>query len=327
MSDVSPRFRRADDRLLGCKPQHLATLVAVAKAGSFRVAGERLGYVQSAVSRQIAALEEEAGMRLVERTRGGNEVRLTQAGGLLLRHAEALLARLDAARTDLARLADGEIGALRVGVPQGIGQRLLWTALATYRRRRVSARVHASEFPSDEPLFELVERGVLDVALGGLPPEPGPFESDYLMRVRWVLAVPAQWSMARDDDATVSVLDLADKPLIAGHSQRAAPPLEARLRDAGHKPNVVFRTDIYETVLSLVAAGVGAALLPAHSVNRADAAIGVLKLDDVPMHRELGIFWHRARPLTPVGEQLRATIREICERLEGEQQGVETPAA
>lgn len=316
---------RNDERLLGCKPQHLAALVAVSQTGSFRAASERLGYVQSAVSRQIAALEEEAGMRLVERSRGGNEVRLTQAGRLLLGHAEALLARLDVARTDLARLADGEIGALRIGVPQGVGQRLLWAALAKNRRRRISSRIRASEFPSDDPLFDLVERGTLDVALGWLPLESGPFESEHLMRVRWVLAVPAHWSLARAE-GRVDVLNLADKPLIASHSRRLGPPLEASLRAAGGKPNVVFRTDIQETVLALVAAGMGAALLPASNVSRTESAIGVLELDGLPLQRDLGLFWHRERQLTPIAEQLRSTLRELCGRLEDEEQHLERPA-
>lgn len=308
---MDEKARIKDERLLACKPQHLATLVAVAKARSFRVAGERLGYVQSAVSRQIASLEEEAGMRLVERRRGTNEVCLTQAGEVMLRHAEVLLARLDAARMDLTRLADGEIGTVRVGIPQGIGQRLLWAALGTFRRAQRSARVVASEFSNDSLLFEHVERGALDMAVAGLPLEPGPFDSCHLLSERWVLAVPSNWAMARAGDE-VRLADLERKPLIGGHSARAAPPLEAQLRAAGCRPNVVFRTDLDSTVQSLVAAGVGAALLPADTVAGGTTGITVLPLSGITLNRAIGLFWHRERELTPAADRFRTTLREIC---------------
>ncbi|HEX5145697.1 MAG TPA: LysR family transcriptional regulator, partial [Conexibacter sp.] len=129
------------ERLSSFESRHLAALVAVAQTRSFRLAGERLGYVQSAVSRQLATLEEVAGTRLVVRASGANEVTLTPAGELLVRHAEALLARQAAARADLERLAAGETGAVRVGVPQGVGPRLLRSVLTVHRERRPNARV------------------------------------------------------------------------------------------------------------------------------------------------------------------------------------------
>jgi len=303
------------DRTLSFEPRHLAALVAVARTGSFRLAGERLGYVQSAVSRQIATLEHVAGTRLVDRARGTNEVHLTQAGELLLEHAEALLARLAAAREDLARLAAGEIGAVRVGVPQGIGQRLLRTALTTFRRRSPGARVVASEFPTDASLFELVENGVLDMGIAGLPLEPGPFSSHSLLRVRWALAVPSGWALARAN-REVQLADLAGTPLVGRHGERSGPALEPHLRAAGYEPNVVFRTDIDATVRSLVAAGVGAALLPAFSVSDQDPDITVLPLEGVRLTQVIGLFWHRERQLAAAAEQFRDTTVEVCGRLD-----------
>lgn len=297
----------------------------MARTGSFRVAGEQLGYVQSAVSRQIATLEQVAGMRLVDRARGASEVRLTEGGELLLPHAEALLARLVAARADLTQLAAGELGAVRVGLPQGVGLWLLRTALAEFECRRPHARVAASEFPSDLQLFELVEHGLFDMAVAALPLEPGPFESQHLLRMRWVLAVPSNWTMAREK--SVRLLDLVDKPLIGRHSQRSVPPLEAQLRASGHEPNVVFRTDIDETVRSLVAAGVGAAPLPAYSVARREPAISVLKLDGVRLTQSIGLFWHRERHLAGAAEEFRAITCEVCERLHLDRHWSESPAA
>jgi DNA-binding transcriptional LysR family regulator len=303
------------DRLPPFEPRHLAALVAVAKTGSFRVAGTRLGYVQSAVSRQIATLEEVAGTRLVERARGANDVSLTEAGEVLMTHAEALLARQAAARADLEQLAEGETGAVRIGVLQGVGHRVLRTALAAYRRRRPGARVEASEFPSDAPLFELVEQGLLDLGLAGMPLPDGPFARHNLLRVRWVLAMPAQWRIPRHEGA-VRLADLAGQPLIGRHDERSGPSLEPQLQAAGCATNVVFRTDIDDTMRGLVAAGVGAALLPSFSVPEHDAAIDVAPLEDVGLMRVVGLFWHRERLLSTAAVELRSITCEVCGRLD-----------
>ncbi|MDO8209680.1 LysR family transcriptional regulator [Conexibacter sp. CPCC 206217] len=303
------------DRAAPFEPRHLAALVAVAKTGSFRVAGTQLGYVQSAVSRQIATLEEAAGTRLVERARGGNEVHLTQAGEVLLTHAEALLARQTAARADLQQLAQGETGAVRVGVLQGVGHRVLRSALAVYRQRRPGARVEASEYPADAPLFELVEQGRLDLGLAGMPLPDGPFARRNLLRVRWVLAMPAHWRIPRHD-GVVRLPDLAGQPLIGRHDERTGPSLEGQLRAAGTEPNVVFRTDIDETMRGLVAAGVGAALLPRVSVHERDATIAVAPLEDVALTQVVGLFWHRERLLSAAAVELRGIVSEVCGRIE-----------
>src|SRR6266566_3719893 len=89
------------DQWLGVEMRHLAALEAVAEEGSFGRAARRLGYTQSAVSQQIAQLEKVVGAKLVERPGGPRAVSLTDAGRLLLRHADAIVARLAAAQADM----------------------------------------------------------------------------------------------------------------------------------------------------------------------------------------------------------------------------------
>src|SRR5262249_54891532 len=163
------------------------------------------------------------------------------------------------------RLAAGETGAVRVGVPQGVGPRLLRRVLKAYHERRPRSRVIASEFATDVPLFGLVEQGTLELALAALPLAPGPFEHQRLLRGRWVLGAPAGWPLGARGDA-IRLSERAGRPLVGRHGERSGPPLEAQLHAAGHEPNVVFRTDLDGTVRELVAAGVGAGLLPSYGV-------------------------------------------------------------
>src|SRR5213076_2648505 len=113
------------DGWLGVELRHFLALEAVARQGSFGKAATALGYTQSAVSQQITTLERIVGHRLVERPGGPKPVSLTDAGRLLLTHADAIAARVAAAQADLVALAEGQAGPLRIGVYQSVGQRVL----------------------------------------------------------------------------------------------------------------------------------------------------------------------------------------------------------
>src|SRR5919199_279118 len=172
------------DRWLGIELRHLMALEAIAREGSFGRAAKSLGYTQSAVSQQIAALERIVGARLVERPGGPRPVSLTDRGELLLRHAEAIVARLAAAQADLAALADGEGGVLRVGIYQSVGQRILPELMRRY----------AAAWPRVE--IALTEGGGLDMTFAALPLVEGPFEAVELLRDPYVLIVPAASPLA-----------------------------------------------------------------------------------------------------------------------------------
>src|SRR2546430_1078236 len=130
----------------GLELRHLIALQAVAEERSFGRAAERLGYTQSAVSHQIAALEGLVGERVIERGRGQRSVQLTQAGALLARHADAIVARLRAAQADYAAFTEGAAGLLRVGIYQSVGMRILPTLLRAVAVRwpRVGGRLTES---------------------------------------------------------------------------------------------------------------------------------------------------------------------------------------
>src|SRR5919108_1177491 len=95
------------DNWLGLEFRHLIALKAIAEEGTFGRAARRLGYTQSAISQQIATLERIVGQRLIDRPGGPRPVSLTEAGRLLLRHADGITARLQAAQADLGALRDG----------------------------------------------------------------------------------------------------------------------------------------------------------------------------------------------------------------------------
>ena len=105
----APSERAEHELWLGVEIRHLAALRAVADEGTFGAAALRLGYAQSAISQQIAALERYVGHRLFDRPGGSRPVQLTRAGELLLGHAESIMSRLSAARIDLDSLGADDL--------------------------------------------------------------------------------------------------------------------------------------------------------------------------------------------------------------------------
>jgi molybdate transport repressor ModE-like protein len=313
------------DHSSGIEIRHLSALEAVAAEGSFRRAATRLGYVQSAISEQIATLERIVGQRLVERSRGSGPVELTEAGEVLLSHAKAIVARLKAAEADLGALADGSAGSLRLGIYQSVGARVIPRLLPRYARDWPEVRVLPREAPTDAGLFELVERGELELSFADLPLHPGPFESVDLLTDPYVLLVAAGSPLAQS--GPVGLDEIADLPLIGHWTCRVLPRVEAELRAQGLEPNFVFRSDIITTVQALVGAGVGSAIIPRLGVDPADERTAVVELaEGLPVQpRVISLFWHRDRYRSPAALGFVDAAREVCAEISGELDGTVQP--
>jgi DNA-binding transcriptional LysR family regulator len=291
----------APDTWLGLELRHLIALKAIAEEGTFGRAAKRLGYTQSAISQQIAMLERIVGRRLIDRPGGPRPVSLTEAGDLLLRHADAIAARLQAAQADLAALDAGDAGPLRIGTYQSVGARVLPELLREFSAGWPQVDVTLQESADDRDLIALVERGELDLSFVVLPLDPGPYEVAELFRDPYVLVVPAASQLA-SRDRPPSLRELLDHPLISNRTCRTTRRVEDRLRQAGREPHIAFRSDDNGTVQGLVAAGVGVAVVPRLTVDETDPAIRVVDLGDRVPPRLVGIAWHRDRRRTRAAE-------------------------
>ncbi len=291
------------DRWLGIELRHFLALEAVAREGSFGKAAAKLGYTQSAVSQQIAALERIVGQRLVERPGGPKPVSLTEAGRLLLTHADAIAARVAAAQADLTALGEGQAGTLRVGVFQSVGQRILPELMRRYLHAWPQVKVTLTESANDEELLALVERGDLDLTFSDLPLTEGPFESVELLRDPYVLVVAADSPLA-GRDAPPTIREVAELDLIGHKHCRTMNQLEANVR----RPlQFVFRSDHNQTVQALVASGVGSALVPKLTMDPEDDTTKLIDLPKLPP-RLIALAWRRDRYRTPAAQEVTAEL-------------------
>jgi DNA-binding transcriptional LysR family regulator len=304
------------DRWLGIELRHLAALQAVAAEQSFGRAARRLGYTQSAVSQQIATLERIVGERLVERPGGPRPVSLTEAGQLLLRHAEAIVARLDAAEADFRALSEGESGTLRIGTYQSVGNKILPNLLRRFREQWPDVEIKLSESANDRELLDFVERGDLDLAFVIYPRIEGPFEVLQLMRDPYVLVVPADSELATKE-AAPNAREIAALPLIGFRQCRSLQQVEGYFTNRGLDLNVVFRSDDNGTVQGLVGAGIGNALVPWLAiVDPDDPRVAIREIDPRVPQRLIGIAWHRDRYRTPASRAFVELAQEVCAEFE-----------
>jgi DNA-binding transcriptional LysR family regulator len=299
------------DSWAGVELRHLAALEAIASEGSFRGAADHLGYVQSAVSQQLAVLERIVGARLVDRASGARGVALTAAGELLLHHAGAILARIQAARADLDGLSAGHNGSVRVGAFQSVVGRVLPPVLERFAAACPGVEVTCGEWPTDAPIFDLVAEGTLDLGFAELPLEPGPFASCELLRMPAALLVAADSPLARRQEPP-TLAEVARLPHIGRQTGRTALRGEERLRSLRGTLDVVFRSDLNDTTSELVAAGRGVALVWPLCVDPSDARIALVDLGEQLEPLRLGLFWHRERLLTAAAEELGEIARAVC---------------
>jgi DNA-binding transcriptional LysR family regulator len=295
------------DQWLGIDLRHLAALEAVARTRSFGRAARELGYTQSAVSQQIARLERIVGQRLFHRPGGPRRVEPTEAGLLLLGHADAIVAHLDAARADMAALAEGAAGTLRVGIYQSVGARLLPALVRRFRAQwpRVGVRVREESAAAD--LLRLLEHGELDLTFADLPLREGPFEWAEVLQDPYVLLVSARSELAKLDSAP-PLREVAKLPLIGRRTTDEPERFLARVPEL----NVVFRTDDNGTLGALVAEDLGAAIEPSLVVDPRDRAVRTLPFGSRIPPRTLVLAWHRDRYRSPAAKAFVELARELA---------------
>ena len=256
----------------------LKVLKEVAYRGSLSSAAEALSYTQSAISQQIAALEAETGMALLERHPRG--VSLTAAGQTLVGHAEGILARLDTAEAALSAIAGLRGGRLRMASFPTAGSTLMPVAIANFRAAYPDVELTLAEGEPEE-IVPRLRAGELDLALlfefdedtqllEGMARSP-------LLEDPMYLALPREHRLVKK--AKLRLAELHDESWVqTSSSSPCARHVVRSCHAAGFEPSVTFESDDYQTVQGLVAAGVGVALIPelALSVVREDIAIRAL---------------------------------------------------
>lgn len=274
--------------------RHLAALDAVATEGTFGRAASRLGYTQSTLSQQVAALERAVGGVVFDRPGGPRPPRITPLGRVVLEHARSVLGAASRADDAIARFHAGG-GRVDVGTFQTVTNVLLPPVVAAARAEQPDCDIRLVEDETETPSLATLDLMFFD--------GPGGSELDRarLLADEHVLVAPC--SMFRAGAVALEALDNA--PMIG------LPPIcdqrrvEERLAELGVRPRFVFRTADNQAVVSMVRGGLGCAVLPllATGSARADDAVTLHRIRPALPLREVYLLWQGT--LSPLAARLR----------------------
>jgi DNA-binding transcriptional LysR family regulator len=280
----------------------LRVLREVALRGSFSAAAEALSYSQPAVSQQIARLEAQTGVKLIERQPKG--IKLTAAGEALVRHTESILSQLQHAQAELTEIASDAHGKLRLGSFSTAAGTIVPRAVKELRRLRPGVQVDLQLIDPPESLPAL-RRRELDLVIV----EEGGFEGELdlaglgverLMDDVLYASLPADHPLVTR--RAISLTDLCDEDWMLVGLRGTCADSNIVLRacqQAGFEPRVAYTSDDYFAIQGLVASGMGVALVPGLALASTRDDVAVRPLRGRPPYRRIGAVF-QPDPVGPV---------------------------
>jgi DNA-binding transcriptional LysR family regulator len=288
--------------------RHLRYCVALAETLHFRRAAERLSIAQPALSQQIQQLEREIGVRLFERTQ--RRVALTEAGVVFVERARATLAEA-AEAVRLAQLAGrGEVGHLGVGAVTSALYGIFPEVVRVFRERHRTVHLTLHELAGTEQTRAL-RAGRIQVSFLRPPVDEKDIQVRTITREPWVVAMPTAHPLS--SRVRVSLRALEGEPFVV-FPRELSPVLYDQLismcQRAGFSPRIVQEAQM-QTIISLVAAGIGVALVPATLQNLSRAGVVYKSLAGVGPKLELAVAWRRD-DASPLLKAFLDVVREMA---------------
>ncbi|WP_457092817.1 LysR family transcriptional regulator [Microvirga sp. P5_D2] len=286
---------------------------AVAEELHFGRASARLRIAQPALSRQIQQLEDEIGALLLKRTQ--RTVELTPAGALFLDRTSQILEEVSKAVVDARRVSKGEYGHLVVGFIHSSTYGLLPAIVERFRHLYPDIELELREMSIAEQ-HDALSRGLIDIGL--LRPQPAPqgIEVQAIMEDPFLLAVPDKHRLAKLD--AVNMKSLAEEPMVM-FSKRESPLFHSRITAMCEKNGLTLKivqhaTQIH-TIVGLVGAGIGIAVVPETAKNLRPRGVRFLQILDEPEPVHVALGWQRGKD-TPAIRSFRQVALLVVQQMQ-----------
>jgi molybdate transport repressor ModE-like protein len=285
-------------------------LAEVARSGSITAAAQTLSYTPSAVSQQIARLEREIGQPLLERHARG--ITLTEAGRIIVTHAENIDREMDAAHSELDDLAGLRIGSARLATFPTAAAALLPPVIAAFRSAHPA--VHLSvRCALIGGLNELVDRREVDLAImweyDWCPIEKPNVEIVHLVNDPVCLLLARSHHLAHRK--SVELRTLSEESWIVRNDHSVADMLVRNCRAVGFSPTIVYEASDYQEIQAMVAMGLGVALVPRLALVNVREDVVIVQPAPKPSERHVVLAHFGERTMTPATRQLRDTLLSI----------------
>jgi DNA-binding transcriptional LysR family regulator len=291
----------------------------LAARGTIAAVADALQFTPSAVSQQLAILEREAGVPLLERA--GRGVRLTDAALTLVEHADALLERAALAEADLAAAAGTVTGRARVAGFQSVLLKLAIPAIEWLARDAPRLRCELVEAEPEQAIPALA-LGDVDVVLAdewqhqprALPPS---LERHELLSDPVNVVLPEHHPALKRHTAAVPLAELADEPWATGHPAMGWEEMTQRIcRElGGFEPDIRFRANDANVSLALVARGLALALIPDLPLVGGRRGVAIRPIAESEVTRAIFAVTRAADAARPSTQALLAAIRTAVRQL------------
>lgn len=282
----------------------LEYFMEAARHRSFTRAAAHLHLAQAALSEQIRKLETELGTPLFNR--GHRETVLTAAGETLRQHAETLLERAAAAKRAVHDLVGLRGGRLTIGAIPSVSACLLPTAITAFRKRYPLVELALFEGTS-EVVAQWVESGRVEFGVVQLPTSSGSFDEHPLFTEPFVALIAHTNPAAKQK--SIILAKLADQPFIL-YKGRARDTALTACRAAGFEPRIACESSELETIRSLVAAGLGIAILPQLATRQPSVGCAVLRLRGNPVERQVALLSRSGHTASPSATVFRDLLKK-----------------
>lgn len=281
---------------------NLHTFIAIAEHNSFSLAGERLHVTQPAISKRIASLEDQLGMRLFDRI--GRETRLTEAGQALLPRAYRIVNELEDARRALNNLSGTVTGSLSLATSHHIGLRRLPPILRAFTKRYPEVKLDI-RFLDSEVAYADVLHGRCELAIITLSPHcEAPLKAIKVWQDDLDFVVAPEHPLAQRK--TISLADLCAYPAVFPGSHTFTRKIALQLFDKAElTPEISMSTNYMETIKMMVSIGLAWSVLPRSML---DDSVVRLEIDDARLSRDLGYIFHTERTLSNAAQAFMALL-------------------
>lgn len=284
----------------------LQAFIAVAESGSFSRGAERIFLTQPAISKRIAALEQDIGARLFDRV--GRKIHLTPAGEALLLRTRAVLGELEDIKRDITNLSGTIAGELSLATSHHIGLHRLPGPLKRFHETYTQVRLNL-HFMDSEKACNAVARGDLELAVVTLPPAAAvPLKVEKIWDDPLDIVVSRGHPLAQVKRVQTAML--LDYPaILPGPGTYTREIILSSFGPLRDQIKVGMATNYLEVLKMLAAIGLGWSALPRTMI---DEGLKVVQIENREIRRELGIVTHERRTLSNAGQAMIQIIKEIA---------------
>lgn len=293
--------------------RQLRYFVEVAEREHISAAAEHLHVAQSAISRQIANLEEELGTALFERI--GRNVKLTPVGKIFLEHSLTALKAIDFATKQVEEYLDPQKGVIKVGFPTSLASYVLPTVISAFKRQYPDVAFQLRQ-GSYKYLIDAVKNRELNLALlGPIPPKDELIDVRVLFSENMYALLPISHPLAKNE--TINLIDLRHEDFVLfpdGYVLQKV--VSDACRSVGFVPNVTSEGEDMDALKGLVAAGIGITLLPESSLYDSTPRLTVKVPIGMPViRRTVGVIYPITRDLAPSEQIFLSFVSDFFSRL------------